>query len=753
MVFYPFETTSSKLQFIRQITEFNPFFDAKKDLKPKYKNVLYQRKYLYKKTKAGLKQLKIDINSFSNVIHVFGSCGKGSVATVLANLLKQSGHTVGLIVKPHLVSVKERFNINGKIPTDKHIKFLANYINSKLGSDYPYLAKIFLAELFYLQQYKPNYLIVEAGIGASYDYTDIFRKHSNYYGVITSICPSHKEVLGNSLENIFLSKVSLAKYTKKTFLFFNPDQFLSNLNTNLKSIDTFNKLVFAQANYRTNTSVAGSLVVLKDKIGNLRKIKTNLFSHLHIKNLVYGLYALHKIDHNLDIFKTEQKVLNVFLPGRNFIGVYNKSLVVIDNSHTVTEYKNLREFLNKYFSVFKKYQIFISTYGKPRLINAIKVFAKLGRATVGQAANTESLNARSANFSKDNYRNTIKIFLLNLNLSWLSFTNINRKVIQILKNQEHKKHNQLAKYSNIKIISINIFSFFKQINRKALNLVTGSNYLIGPIILFLKYPYYALNNSHTKKTIGLQKKAARQVLQNSILKYTNKKQDEKIINQNLKYVVTKLKPEKIGVFIPIKNKEPELKISILESLIHISPNVEIYVPCLNKLQNNKKTSSFYSAGQNFNWQICKLNNKLLLQEYKRQKCVNFSQLKNLSWNNIDKALIEKSFKDFKSAGFTGFLKTKSLEEHEQSNIRSLILVPAIAVDKFGNRIGHGYGIYDRLLYGITGVWALPYKANYYYNKKIELAKASNRVLMFPYVYKVQILPFIADNKPKTYNTL
>src|SRR5256712_1403346 len=53
------------------------------------------------------------------LIQVGGTNGKGSVAAMLAAILKSAGHRVGLYTSPHLVSFRERIRVDGEpIPED-----------------------------------------------------------------------------------------------------------------------------------------------------------------------------------------------------------------------------------------------------------------------------------------------------------------------------------------------------------------------------------------------------------------------------------------------------------------------------------------------------------------------------------------------------------------------------------------------------------------------------------------------------------
>ena len=54
----------------------------------------------------------------SPVIHIAGTKGKGSVASMVSSILQSSGLKVGLFTSPHLISFRERIQINS-IPVDE----------------------------------------------------------------------------------------------------------------------------------------------------------------------------------------------------------------------------------------------------------------------------------------------------------------------------------------------------------------------------------------------------------------------------------------------------------------------------------------------------------------------------------------------------------------------------------------------------------------------------------------------------------
>ena len=65
------------------------------------------------RTQACLDFLGNPENNFKS-IHVAGTNGKGSACAMLERILREAGFKTALYTSPHLISMAERFQINGK---------------------------------------------------------------------------------------------------------------------------------------------------------------------------------------------------------------------------------------------------------------------------------------------------------------------------------------------------------------------------------------------------------------------------------------------------------------------------------------------------------------------------------------------------------------------------------------------------------------------------------------------------------------
>ena len=48
-------------------------------------------------------------------VHIAGTNGKGTVATLTASILRQAGYKTGLTISPYVLEFRERFQINGEM--------------------------------------------------------------------------------------------------------------------------------------------------------------------------------------------------------------------------------------------------------------------------------------------------------------------------------------------------------------------------------------------------------------------------------------------------------------------------------------------------------------------------------------------------------------------------------------------------------------------------------------------------------------
>lgn len=150
------------------------------------------------------------------IIHVAGTNGKGSVCAYLRSLLEAMGKRTGVFTSPHLVDIRERFVIGGRmVDRDTFYSAFCEIYNKldweaiERGEGYhpTFFEYLFFMAMVIFAEYKPDYCILETGLGGRLDATNSVS--NKLLTVITRISLDHVEYLGGTLEEIAGEKAGI----------------------------------------------------------------------------------------------------------------------------------------------------------------------------------------------------------------------------------------------------------------------------------------------------------------------------------------------------------------------------------------------------------------------------------------------------------------------------------------------------------------------------------------------------------------
>jgi dihydrofolate synthase/folylpolyglutamate synthase len=147
-------------------------------------------------------------------LHIGGTSGKGSTATMAAAALQASGKKTGLHVKPHLQSVTERARIDGvAIGEDRFGEILGEMmpVIERVANDHgraSYYETLLALAFVYFAQENVDVAVIEVGIGGKLDGTNVLHP---LVSVITNVALDHTDVLGDTPAEIAADKVGIAK--------------------------------------------------------------------------------------------------------------------------------------------------------------------------------------------------------------------------------------------------------------------------------------------------------------------------------------------------------------------------------------------------------------------------------------------------------------------------------------------------------------------------------------------------------------
>jgi dihydrofolate synthase/folylpolyglutamate synthase len=142
-------------------------------------------------------------------IHVAGTNGKGSVASMIAAVLTASGLRVGLHTSPHFMGLEERMRIGPEPAPRAWVSATTERLQDlihQVGASF-FEATVLLSFLYFDQQ-DVDAAVVEVGLGGRYDATNVVRPDVT---VITEISLEHTDILGDTLSAIAAEKAGVIK--------------------------------------------------------------------------------------------------------------------------------------------------------------------------------------------------------------------------------------------------------------------------------------------------------------------------------------------------------------------------------------------------------------------------------------------------------------------------------------------------------------------------------------------------------------
>ncbi len=147
-------------------------------------------------------------------IHVAGTNGKGSTCAFIASICREAGFRTGLYTSPHLISFRERIQLNGNyIPEDDVLDGILRIRAAiKDWDPHPTFFEITTAlALEWFKRREADIVVLETGMGGRLDATNIV---TPIVSVITHIAFDHERYLGDTIEMIAGEKAGIIKKSR-----------------------------------------------------------------------------------------------------------------------------------------------------------------------------------------------------------------------------------------------------------------------------------------------------------------------------------------------------------------------------------------------------------------------------------------------------------------------------------------------------------------------------------------------------------
>lgn len=307
---------------------------------------ILNRLYSYTKfgIKLGLENMEDLIKAFeyknnkTKVIHIAGTNGKGSVASILEAVLLYKGYKVGKYTSPHLVEFNERIVINKKkISNEKIIEYFEKV--EKVMTEKDIKATFFeittMMMLLFMSEEKVDYIILETGMGGRFDATNAVQSDIS---IITNISKDHSQYLGETIKEIAFEKAGIVKKNIPVFLGSNQIELLDEVKKKTKEYNSVLNIDYK--------------ITLNKKFETLIEIEKEtytlpLYGKFQGENFILAKKVLNYIGIKNEEIK--EGIKDVVWPGR-FEIVSSSPLTVLDGAHNEDSSEKLKETIEEIFS-------------------------------------------------------------------------------------------------------------------------------------------------------------------------------------------------------------------------------------------------------------------------------------------------------------------------------------------------------------------------------------------------------------------
>lgn len=312
--------------------------------------------YLYSLQKYGI---KFGLSKTSNIlkafgnphmgrrfIHIAGSNGKGSVASMMESVLIKAGLKVGFYSSPHLVRFTERFRINRREMSKEDATEIISELQNIIDLNHPptFFEVTTAMAFIYFAREKTDIAIMEVGMGGRLDATNVIVPDVS---VITNISLEHQFFLGSSLTAIAGEKAGIIKTGVDVI----------TAAKQKKVIDVFHNIckkkkaplwrIGKDIRYRSN----GSRLNYYGFKHNIKDLELSLEGGFQSRNASLALGALEILENRgirISLEEIREGLKDTVWPGRMH-AISRDPLIILDGAHNPNAIRTLAESIEKDF--------------------------------------------------------------------------------------------------------------------------------------------------------------------------------------------------------------------------------------------------------------------------------------------------------------------------------------------------------------------------------------------------------------------
>ena len=290
-------------------------------------------------------------------VHIAGTKGKGSASAMIASVLTASGYRTGLYTSPHLLTMRERIQVDGNPIAEEEFAAIVEGLKPEVEAinRWGALGELTTFEILttsafvYFKEMGVDFQVLETGLGGRLDATNVVKPE---VCAITSISFDHAEVLGDTLAQIAEEKAGIIKPGSIVVCAPQPVEALVVIEEvcqerGARLIRVSEELTWQ----RNNFNLSGQSFHLKGVRGEY-DLTIPLLGEYQLENATVAVAVLEVLT-DLGVGISPESIAlglsQVFWPGRLQI-LRRSPLFVVDGAHNAYSVMKLGEALKQYFN-------------------------------------------------------------------------------------------------------------------------------------------------------------------------------------------------------------------------------------------------------------------------------------------------------------------------------------------------------------------------------------------------------------------
>lgn len=322
-------------------------------------------------------------------VHVAGSKGKGSTASMIGAILGQAGETVGLYTSPHLHRYEERIAINGRAVDRETFARLAELVKPAVeaesregdhGAPSTFEALTAMAFLAF-SEHDCSWQVLEVGLGGRLDATNV--EMLEKISVITPVGLEHTAILGDSIAKIAAEKAGIVRGPGIVVMAPQRQSAVEVIRARCAEVGANLVEVADQVKLRLSTASEDGREATIATRRSRYELKLPLISKQQAHNAATAVVAAELIFPGLTSAMVRGALENLKLPGRQEL-IRRRPWIMVDVAHSEDSVRSLVETLRELH--IDDIVLVFAPLSDKRLPEMATLLAPLSRQVVASAA-------------------------------------------------------------------------------------------------------------------------------------------------------------------------------------------------------------------------------------------------------------------------------------------------------------------------------------------------------------------------------